>query len=205
MRREGSGRTPLNQQGVEIDPSDIPLNRIPQSQVQNAQGLTRSVSWQVLVPESTESYRIPPETHIQLALASGRTQLANERTFLAWIRTTASLLVLGIAIDRLADQNSQIASIGFIICAVSGALFSGYRYYKVRRDVRKAYPMEIVSASHVSWFLLLVVLCLFALVVSTFMSGESLFFRKMNAIAEILAATSPNTTIRLHSSSDAIM
>ena len=187
MRNDGGLGTPLN-------PSDVPLNRVSESQA-NAAGLTRNLSWQVLVPESTEHYRIPPETHIQIALASGRTQLANERTFLAWIRTTASLLVLGIAIDRLADKDSQIASIGFIICAISGAIFSAYRYWKVRRDIRKAYPMEIVSASHVSWFLLLVILCLFSLVMSTFMSGES--FTKAQAIYQIL--TDSNATIQTRS------
>ncbi len=88
-------------------PQDVPLHQMADETIDTARMLTRTVSWQVMFPEGETEYKIDPQTHVQLALAAGRTQLANERTFLAWIRTTTSLLVLGIAIDRLADEQAH--------------------------------------------------------------------------------------------------
>jgi len=69
-------------------------------------------------------------------LASIRTTLANERTFLAWIRTGASLVACGIAVTKFHSEH-MIAGVG---CFVAGFLTCGQgvvRYYQVNKQLKR--------------------------------------------------------------------
>jgi len=61
--------------------------------------------------------------------------LANERTQLAWLRTGANVMVVGLAVARFADQGSiTVASLiagGLLI--VTGAVAVGYGTFRYRR------------------------------------------------------------------------
>lgn len=70
-----------------------------------------------------------------------RDHLANERTQLAWLRTGANVMVVGLAVARFADQGSiTIASLiagGMLI--VGGAVAVAYgtlRYRRVAEELR---------------------------------------------------------------------
>lgn len=72
------------------------------------------------------------------ALAWERTRLANERTFLSYIRTSLYLLVGGIALVTVKDfENADIP--GYIAIGLSGILlFTGiFRYVKMRHKLRE--------------------------------------------------------------------
>ena len=71
-----------------------------------------------------------------------RDHLANERTQLAWLRTGANVMVVGLAVARFADQGSvTIASLlagGLLIGA--GAIAVGYgtlRYRRLAQELRR--------------------------------------------------------------------
>ncbi|PTR38957.1 putative membrane protein [Rhodococcus sp. OK611] len=75
-----------------------------------------------------------------------RFTLANERTFLAWIRTSLGLLAGGVAVDQLAvafhNPGARVAlalsCIGLSI-ALAGGAFSHWR--KVQRAMRRDAPL----------------------------------------------------------------
>ncbi|TDB66926.1 YidH family protein [Arundinibacter roseus] len=73
-------------------------------------------------------------------LAIERTKLANERTFLAYFRTSFALLAGGITIIRM-DIFRDISLFGFV-CLVLAPLvfFTGmWRYYSVKKRIDKGY------------------------------------------------------------------
>lgn len=118
-----------------------------------APGEEQKWEWGVSKPEGPRM--LSPEAHLQLSLACCRTQMANERTFLAWVRTCCSLLVLGIAIDKIADRGTEMTALGFIMCAVCGSYYSQSRYRFIKRELRKIYPNEIITPATVRWFLVM--------------------------------------------------
>jgi putative membrane protein len=77
-----------------------------------------------------------------------RFTLANERTFLAWIRTSLALLAGGIAIEAFASEifvpeiRKSVAVLLLILAAVigSGAFF---RWLNVERAMRQKAPLPI--------------------------------------------------------------
>lgn len=72
------------------------------------------------------------------ALAWERTRLANERTFLSYIRTSLYLLVGGVALVTVKGiENADVP--GYIAISLSGLLlFTGiYRYVKMRRKLQQ--------------------------------------------------------------------
>jgi len=70
-----------------------------------------------------------------------RFSLANERTFLAWIRTSLALLAVGIAIEALALHIHPvlrfIASAVFILLAVVAAIHSWLAWQRAERAMRE--------------------------------------------------------------------
>jgi putative membrane protein len=68
-----------------------------------------------------------------------RDLLANERTFLAWLRTAATVMVLGLAIAKFADVPGDREIAAGAILIVTGALgvFEG-----ARRQRRVQYAIE---------------------------------------------------------------
>ena len=65
-----------------------------------------------------------------------RTHLANERTFLAWIRSAVSLLALGLGIAAFLDHKSDEARVLLAIASIAVGLalvVVGYHRYRVMR------------------------------------------------------------------------
>ncbi len=68
-----------------------------------------------------------------------RTHLANERTFLAWVRTSVSMLALGLAVALFYDEQGGMPSIetaialGLSMAGIITAMF-GYRRYRRVHD-----------------------------------------------------------------------
>ena len=82
-----------------------------------------------------------------------RDLLANERTFLAWLRTAATVMVLGLAIAKFADAPGSREIAAGAILIVTGALgvFEGTRRQRrVARAIENDEPMptggELVAA-----------------------------------------------------------
>ena len=72
----------------------------------------------------------------RLKLEEEATLLANERTFLSYIRTTLSALILGFALIQLSKDNNSLLNIG--IATIAGGIILGiigfieYRIHKKR-------------------------------------------------------------------------
>lgn len=67
-----------------------------------------------------------------------RDHLANERTFLAWVRTGLALIVLGVAVARLLSGEVTERQVIGVVLVVAGAMifaYATYRYYRVMRQL----------------------------------------------------------------------
>jgi putative membrane protein len=68
--------------------------------------------------------------------STARDHLANERTFLAWLRTGLSLLAVGLAFARFAHGWTAMLTGGlFVSLGAVFVAFSGWRYFQVRNDL----------------------------------------------------------------------
>jgi inner membrane protein YidH len=78
-----------------------------------------------------------------------RDLLANERTFLAWLRTAATVMVLGLAIAKFADVPGDRGLAAGTILIVTGALgvFEGARRQRnVARAIENDEPISTGGA-----------------------------------------------------------
>ena len=67
-----------------------------------------------------------------------RDHLANERTFLAWLRTAAAVMALGLAVAGLAHRvtaSSAVAGCLLVVTGVTGVCYATVRYRKITRDL----------------------------------------------------------------------
>lgn len=79
---------------------------------------------------------------------------ANERTFLAWVRTAIAIVGFGIIVERInlfgAAETSGATATGLLLVGVGIALFaiSAYRFLALRRQISEAtvYPAPSVKA-----------------------------------------------------------
>ncbi|MDR9827518.1 DUF202 domain-containing protein [Vibrio sp. FNV 38] len=76
-----------------------------------------------------------------------RFSLANERTYLAWVRTALALLAAAIAIDQLtpelANPRVRIVISSFLcLCSCSLAVFAYLRWASNEKAMRKKLPMS---------------------------------------------------------------
>ncbi|TDC98119.1 DUF202 domain-containing protein [Actinomadura sp. 7K507] len=72
-----------------------------------------------------------------------RDLLANERTYLAWLRTSATVMVLGLAVAEFVGTGgarSLAAGIVLLCVGVAGVVYSGVRYRSVARDLEHGRP-----------------------------------------------------------------
>ncbi len=67
--------------------------------------------------------------------AAWRDHLANERTYLAWLRSALGVLVLGLAIAKFGGGGGLVAGIVLSTVAVAGLAFSAVRYRQVRHAI----------------------------------------------------------------------
>lgn len=77
-----------------------------------------------------------------------RFTLANERTFLAWIRTAMALLAGAIAVDAFADPALAPAARTFLALVLAGlglltAGAAGWRWLSVERALRQGKPLPV--------------------------------------------------------------
>lgn len=69
-----------------------------------------------------------------------RDHLANERTYLAWLRTAATVMVLGLAVAKLVEpSNGRTIAAGAILVATgaAGLVEAGLRYRRVNRELEE--------------------------------------------------------------------
>lgn len=74
-----------------------------------------------------------------------RDHLANERTHLAWLRTGAAVLVVGLAVMRFADDRevspaSVVAAMPLILCGLAEVVYGTQRYRRAHRRLTSADP-----------------------------------------------------------------
>ena len=69
-----------------------------------------------------------------------RDHLANERTYLAWLRTAATVMVLGLAVAKFVEpSNARTIAAGAILVIVgaAGLVEAGVRYRRVNRELEE--------------------------------------------------------------------
>jgi putative membrane protein len=100
----------------------------------------------------------------QSGLAELRANLSNENTHLAYLRMAISLVVFGISLNqfsqfmqeqnrvgigRLLLRNTEFAGAGMVILGIVVSLWSLFRYWTVRRAIRRGHsrPFDVAVAS----------------------------------------------------------
>lgn len=74
-----------------------------------------------------------------------RFSFANERTFLAWIRTALALLAAGVALDALdlslPDREQYLLALLFVSIGMVSALAAWFRWARAERAMRRSAPL----------------------------------------------------------------
>jgi putative membrane protein len=79
-------------------------------------------------------------------LTIGRTIMANERTLLAFLRTSLAFCIAGIGLIKYLDHQA-LDAIGWIFIALAGIflIWGVHRYRHVRKVLREATPEDLQS------------------------------------------------------------
>lgn len=89
-----------------------------------------------------------------------RFSFANERTFLAWIRTALALVAAGVALDvvdlSVSPLAQEVAAVALVLVGLATAAVSWVRWALSERAMRRAQPLPSFGAG-VLFALLLVV------------------------------------------------
>jgi len=96
-----------------------------------------------------------------------RFSLANERTFLAWVRTSLALLAGGVALDAVeldapTGLQSVLAAV-LVVLGLLGAAASWLRWAAAERAMRRRRPLPGTSA--LAWLAVLLILVAAGLIV----------------------------------------
>jgi putative membrane protein len=79
--------------------------------------------------------------------STARDHLANERTFLAWVRTALGLVGLGVLLERLVADGGAIAvaaGIGFIGFGGLSLIYAVSRYIRVAKNLERGmFPVAV--------------------------------------------------------------
>ncbi|GAA4218406.1 YidH family protein [Actinocatenispora rupis] len=67
--------------------------------------------------------------------AAWRDHLANERTYLSWLRSALGVLVLGLAAAKFGGRGGLEAGVILTVVAVAGLVFGAVRYRQSRRAI----------------------------------------------------------------------
>lgn len=74
-----------------------------------------------------------------------RFTLANERTYLAWIRTALALIAAGVALSALSpdlpDGVRQATAVALVTLGVLSAISAHSRWFRVQHALRRARPL----------------------------------------------------------------
>lgn len=94
---------------------------------------------------SKESKRWPSSVYGQGTEPDPRFTLANERTYLAWIRSAIAVLAIGVAINELGiGKNETLRAVVVVALIAEGvllAIFSFVRWMNIERAMRLAKPL----------------------------------------------------------------
>lgn len=114
--------------------------------------------------------RFPDAVYRHGSEPDARFTLANERTFLAWIRTSLALIAGGVALEALAIDIAPgyrlAASLVLIVAGLATAAFSWFSWMSTERALRLGRPlpgsaMGVILAAGVSAVGVLVLLGVF--------------------------------------------
>ncbi|MBB5923152.1 putative membrane protein [Actinoalloteichus hoggarensis] len=77
-----------------------------------------------------------------------RFSLANERTFLAWLRTAMALTAGGVGLDVLAPQKTSylVLAVGLVLTGMAMSVFGLSRWMAAERALRTGSPLPALSA-----------------------------------------------------------
>lgn len=81
-----------------------------------------------------------PDARAPAMGSRARDHLANERTYLAWVRTAAGVSVLGLAIAKFGGRSSGYplpAGVVLVAVGAAGLIFGTYRYRRVNRELEE--------------------------------------------------------------------
>jgi len=96
-----------------------------------------------------------------------RFSLANERTFLAWIRTALALLAGGVALDTVEIDGARGLQLGLaltlVLVGLGCAATAWVRWARTERAMRRQEPLP--STTLIAWFSLVMVLVAAGLVI----------------------------------------
>ena len=96
-----------------------------------------------------------------------RFSLANERTFLAWIRTSLALLAGGVALDTVDIDGPRglqtVLAVALVLLGLGCAIASWARWARTERAMRHHLPLPSTTA--MAWLALVMVLVAAGLVV----------------------------------------
>lgn len=115
-------------------PDNASQDRAPQDSAPHPSAADADRRW----PRSVYGVGVEPDA---------RFSFANERTFLAWIRTGLGFLTAGVAIAALKDLNPTLtweaiaAALVLITCGVATGLAAFFRWMKAERSIRRGTPL----------------------------------------------------------------
>lgn len=71
-----------------------------------------------------------------------RDHMANERTYLAWLRTAANVMVLGLAIVTFANKTTWFSAMAggiLVVVGACGLIYGTSRYRRVNREIESGH------------------------------------------------------------------
>lgn len=109
-----------------------------------------SAAFLFLASRTLGAYHSGSETmarHVDNAGSTARDHLANERTFLAWVRTALGLVGLGVLFEKLVTTEGKVAEVvGLTLIAFGAAslLYSVWRYRLVASKLEEGqFPVAL--------------------------------------------------------------
>lgn len=95
-----------------------------------------------------------------------RFSLANERTFLAWIRTSLALVAAGVALDVITSaldlSTRRPSSIGLLVLGATCAMVGWFRWAGVERALRRDLPLPAPTLTLALSLAVVLVACVLA-------------------------------------------
>ncbi|CEI90304.1 Putative DUF202 domain protein [Rhizopus microsporus] len=82
--------------------------------------------------------------YLENTLAVARDHLANERTFLAWVRTSLSTISAGVAVTQLfrldkENNSGRFLGMAFVVIGILYMMFACLRYFHTQTSMTKGY------------------------------------------------------------------
>jgi putative membrane protein len=86
----------------------------------------------------------PEELVVRDLLAVDRTELANERTLLSWVRTALALIISGATCLHFIDgPRAELGGVGLIVLGLGAIAVGAARFARVQRMIRRIKRGEI--------------------------------------------------------------